>query len=672
MQFDQDSIAHLMAVLTDLYSDPELAVIREYSANALDSHVAAGITDPIEISLPTDLYPIFTVQDHGVGLSLDEVNNHLSKYGWSSKRDNNDEVGMLGLGFKSALTYTSQFTVVAVKDGMAATVLITREATGQGAIQTIAHEPTEDRNGVTVQVPVKHPRLFNNRAAKFFRFWDKGLVLVDGAEPASIWDLHDQQFMTLDPDVLLLRGNPNTVQSDYFVMGNVAYPLDHGKGRLVTGSDNVYAVCRIPMGLVTFTPSREALQYTKKTLDVVESAREFISGQIGRKAMDEVEKATSYIDAMNLALKWRSTWRGVYKYKGLVVPNEFDTTYPGETYGTGYYKQNACAFYFHSSNPTDTPAERRQSLNVKDAIEAVHVTGFTGKYVTGLTKEKVKIWAREHDYPTGARFYFHRQADWGQPWLKSRTVPWEVLNAVVVPHDKPTRTKPAKDALPFRVVTSYGGMEYVPNVPTGEIVWEMTTDHNVDSRHYIHRKLVDFGLMEKISYVTVNKGQEARFKREFPQAIHIAPWMKGILACWVKGLTPVDLTFLNDAATVNESGILTLDPAKVDDPVLRDFITRFKGANKNIEHHYQSLVELKTYILGRYNFPKPSAPTSVSDALYKYITARYPLLPLLTQRGYIHWGDKRGYREIVTPQVIAEYLRTQYIIHEQLHLITVL
>lgn len=40
MSIDQSALAHIMNVLTDLYVDPELAVIREYSTNALDSHIA--------------------------------------------------------------------------------------------------------------------------------------------------------------------------------------------------------------------------------------------------------------------------------------------------------------------------------------------------------------------------------------------------------------------------------------------------------------------------------------------------------------------------------------------------------------------------------------------------------------------------------------------------------
>ena len=47
MSIDTNSLAHIMSVLTNLYSDPEMAVLREYSCNARDSHLAVGQTRPI-------------------------------------------------------------------------------------------------------------------------------------------------------------------------------------------------------------------------------------------------------------------------------------------------------------------------------------------------------------------------------------------------------------------------------------------------------------------------------------------------------------------------------------------------------------------------------------------------------------------------------------------------
>src|SRR5687767_10437021 len=98
MGFDPNSLAHLMSVLTDLYSDPVGAIVREYSTNALDSHVEAaayvsalqvldthnelkhfdpryleGGMPPIEVSIPSTFSPFFKVVDHGIGLSVDDI-----------------------------------------------------------------------------------------------------------------------------------------------------------------------------------------------------------------------------------------------------------------------------------------------------------------------------------------------------------------------------------------------------------------------------------------------------------------------------------------------------------------------------------------------------------------------------------------------------------------------
>src|SRR5512146_2284489 len=130
MSIDQTALAHIMNVLTDLYADPELAVIREYSTNALDSHIEAGISRPIEVTTPTALRPLFTVRDYGVGLDADDIRDIYSRYGASTKRQTNDAVGMLGLGCKSALAYVDQFTLAGITGGQRMLVSIARDETG--------------------------------------------------------------------------------------------------------------------------------------------------------------------------------------------------------------------------------------------------------------------------------------------------------------------------------------------------------------------------------------------------------------------------------------------------------------------------------------------------------------------------------------------------------------
>ena len=47
----EDGIIHLMGTLTNLYSRPVEAVFREYVSNGLDSHIKAGQSRPLEVSL---------------------------------------------------------------------------------------------------------------------------------------------------------------------------------------------------------------------------------------------------------------------------------------------------------------------------------------------------------------------------------------------------------------------------------------------------------------------------------------------------------------------------------------------------------------------------------------------------------------------------------------------
>src|SRR5690606_19893214 len=98
-----EDFPHLANLLINLYSDPVAAVIREYACNAYDSHIAAGNTDPILVTLPTHASPEFVVQDFGIGLSIDDLRDVYSMYGRSLKRESNDMVGQLGLGCKSGL-----------------------------------------------------------------------------------------------------------------------------------------------------------------------------------------------------------------------------------------------------------------------------------------------------------------------------------------------------------------------------------------------------------------------------------------------------------------------------------------------------------------------------------------------------------------------------------------
>jgi hypothetical protein len=272
MTIEDAAMGHIMNVLTNLYSDEELACIREYATNAYDAHREAGQLRPIEITLPTDLRPILSIRDYGPGLSANEIETIYSRYGASTKRESNDAVGMLGLGCKSALAYVDQFTLVSVKDGQRITVSVARDENGAGAMTINGREevPDDEQSGVEVLIPAKRFNSFEDKAVEFFRYWEPGTVLVNGEEPEPLdgWKI-DDEFTITDA--------PNSYDRKLrIVMGNVSYPVssdyEYESAVLQSLPDGKQIIARVPIGMVSFTPSRESLQEhpaTKAALDQI-------------------------------------------------------------------------------------------------------------------------------------------------------------------------------------------------------------------------------------------------------------------------------------------------------------------------------------------------------------------------------------------------------------------
>lgn len=272
MTLDQDGLVHLMNVLTNLYSDKHLAVLREYSTNARDAHVAAGVTDPILVTLPTNLNPTLIVSDRGVGLSKDELLGIYSRYGASSKRNTNTQVGSFGLGSKSAFTIGGQFIITARKDGQQVSAVFAMNSSGIGTVNILAEHSTTEANGVTVSIPVSEPHKMQEAAKRFFPAWQPGTVLVDGQTPDNFYE--DPDAMWLSDDILFTRKGGITV-----VMGSVAYPLPssavYAVRERVQGSWPTYGdagpglLIEVPIGAVDITPSRESIRDTERSLQAV-------------------------------------------------------------------------------------------------------------------------------------------------------------------------------------------------------------------------------------------------------------------------------------------------------------------------------------------------------------------------------------------------------------------
>lgn len=275
MGLDLDSLPFIMQQLTDLYSDPILACVREYSTNAKDSHSFAGTTRPVEVTLPTADNLNFTVQDWGVGMDEDDLAEVYSKFGASTGRGTNKVTGMLGFGSKAAMTYGSSFRVESSKDGVTRQVVVTKDADDIPKVKIMASIDTGKPNGVTITIPVQKYDIgaWAERADNFYKFW-RTPVLVNGKAPKKFYEI-DDDYVQVEDDIWVHLSERSYVDQtvSYFVQGGVPYPLEMKdySNHSVRASD--VFVCYVETGLLDFTPSREALMHTDRTNDLIEVAR---------------------------------------------------------------------------------------------------------------------------------------------------------------------------------------------------------------------------------------------------------------------------------------------------------------------------------------------------------------------------------------------------------------
>lgn len=320
MSFDADSLPHIMQSLTNLYADPYLAILREYTMNARDSHVAANQKAPIQVTLPSRFEPTFIVQDQGVGMSQFEILDIYSKYGRSTKRDDMTQVGAFGLGSKCALSLVDQFSIIAVKDGERTIAIVSKTADGGGEVNIISAEETTESNGVRVVVAIPNYERFNRNAEKFFLTWQKGTVAVGGKEPANIYG---DDFVHYGRFHVKPEAPAHIKRSIFLVIGGVSYEISDLQylPAVKRGFIAYTAYIEVPIGAVDFTPARDTLRYTTRTREQVYKSVEEIEEKFSSIAQQDLNAQEDRDGAVAARLRW--TARG--------YPDAFELTWRGES-----------------------------------------------------------------------------------------------------------------------------------------------------------------------------------------------------------------------------------------------------------------------------------------------------------------------------------------------------
>ena len=415
MTIDNESIKHIIGSLTNIYPNKRLAALREYSTNALDSHIEAGQTRPIEITLPSSFNQNLVFQDWGMGMGRFELEHIYGVYGKSTKRKSNKLNGAYGLGSKSALTLVQSFNLVSVKDGKKFTVIINKDKDDVGQLKIISEVETDEPNGVKVTIPAGMANEFAHIASTFFLTWKPGTVLVNGARPMHI----DSDNFEAVGDI----GYISTRKAGYgrnggiiVSMGGICYKvgsLSYDQQEAVYGPNTSYhlrsqeMILTAPIGDVELVPSREDVAMSDKTMDFVSKQTRALIKTFLENIKTKIDTAPTRMEAVKLVEQFPFAYsRKEYTWQGEEIPADVPTTW-------AHWKYNSYNNRKHKYSDDDA------KLTITRDTESSVLIDTTGATIeTSTIMRHLKSWAKSEGINLG-NVYFGRLPEKVNPWMQA-------------------------------------------------------------------------------------------------------------------------------------------------------------------------------------------------------------------------------------------------------------
>jgi hypothetical protein len=329
MTIDENSLSFIIRSLTDMYSDPMRAVVREYAGNAYDSHILACQDRAVEFTTPNTLNPGFVIQDFGVGMSREELTQVYSKYGASTKRNTNDQIGAFGLGSKSALAIANSFVVVSVQDGKSNTVIVNKGDNNIPVFKFLDEVETTNPDGVRIEIPISNSYDIKKALESMFLGWPLNSAKVDGKFVGG--EVHDEKKYTRLGDAGWISTSPTATERSYYnpsslkvLVGPVSYSMTANEIESTFGHkfglDKTLGnlVLNLPIGSVEFTPSRESFIFNAVTKNAIEgrlnALRDLVAEHVSTKlssAKNEDEALDSFMNFVAMGLDVDGiTWNG--------------------------------------------------------------------------------------------------------------------------------------------------------------------------------------------------------------------------------------------------------------------------------------------------------------------------------------------------------------------------
>lgn len=298
--FSIEMNASMFSMLTkNVYNNVILAPIREWSTNAIDVSISAGITPHFDVQLPTASDPTFAVRDYGTGLPEQDLIGLFTVLGASTKRNSNEYNGTFGIGRLSALAYSTSFTVESYYQGTHYAYLISIKD-GKPVYLKLSETPSSNPNGLRLSLAVQAHDIntFIKEATYLYQFFD--------VKPTT--------NIPLTYPEILLEGETWAITSGSFsarlVMGNVPYSI-------YTYSIPSGTYLKAPIGSVSITPGRESLTMDTKTEAFLSQLMDTVRADMNATINAQLQAKTDLWEAWEAVKQARNMYSFKYDYSSM-------------------------------------------------------------------------------------------------------------------------------------------------------------------------------------------------------------------------------------------------------------------------------------------------------------------------------------------------------------------
>lgn len=339
-----ENLAHLFDIMRNyIYSNKILAVIREYSTNAIDANIKNNFASrPISITLPTYFEPTFSVRDYGAGLSEEEIFGIYSSYGESTKRESNEYIGNLGIGSKSGFAYSDSFTITSFHNGTKKIYEAFIDESQIGTIAKIHEEKNDSESGLLISISVNKNDInyFKIEAEKFFMWWDVTPEFI-GVQPdfMSQFSTYKNEYSSSICQIFSKRYSETSISVK---MGNILYPVTNFDKIDCDWLKGMFVVIKVGLGEVSHSASRESLEMNSLTVDTIntylQKIRETLTAHFLKKIDDCKTPWNAIIEYHNMSFFAQQTIGKKISWKGKTLSTQLPSHFEYCFFDT-YYKK---------------------------------------------------------------------------------------------------------------------------------------------------------------------------------------------------------------------------------------------------------------------------------------------------------------------------------------------